>query len=62
MFLGQAVVRYDANIFTPPSPWGIGVILVPVLGSLAVTFLVTTFAPEATVCRRSWTQSTTGKG
>ncbi len=47
LFLGQAVMRYDSNIFTPPSPWGIGVILVPVLGSLAVTFLVTTFAPEA---------------
>ncbi len=47
LFLGQAAVRYDANLFTPPSPWGAFVILVPVLGGLAVTFLVTTFAPEA---------------
>ena len=47
MFLGQFVVRYDANLFTPPSPWGPWVILVPVIGALAVTFLVTNFAPEA---------------
>src|SRR5580658_5760379 len=47
LFLGQFVVRYDANLFTPPSPWGAGIILVPVLGGLVVTFLVSTFAPEA---------------
>lgn len=47
LFLGQVAVRYDANIFTPPSPWGAGVILVPVIGALAVTLLVTKFAPEA---------------
>ena len=47
LFLGRFVVRYDANLFTPPSPWGAGIILVPVLGGLAVTFLVSTFAPEA---------------
>jgi chloride channel protein, CIC family len=47
LFLGQFVVRYDANLFTPPSPWGAFIILVPVLGAIAVTFLVTTFAPEA---------------
>jgi chloride channel protein, CIC family len=47
LFLGQWMVRYDANLFTPASPWGAFVILVPVLGSLAVTFLVNTFAPEA---------------
>ena len=47
MFLGRLAVRYDANLFTPPSPWGALVILVPVLGSLVVTFLVMTFAPEA---------------
>ncbi len=46
-FLGQFSFYYDANIFTPPSPWGIGVILVPVIGGLVVTFLVNTFAPEA---------------
>jgi CIC family chloride channel protein len=47
MFLGQFAFRYDANLFTPPSPWGWMVILVPVAGAIVVTFLVTTFAPEA---------------
>jgi CIC family chloride channel protein len=47
LFLGQFVVTYDANIFTPPSPWGPFVILVPVIGAIGVTFLVTKFAPEA---------------
>ncbi len=47
LFLGQFAVRYDANLFTPPSPWGAGIILVPVLGAVVVTFLVSTFAPEA---------------
>ena len=47
MFLGQFTMHYDANIFTPPSPWGPFVILVPAIGALAVTFLVTKFAPEA---------------
>ena len=28
----QMAVRYDANVFTPPSPWGPFVILVPVIG------------------------------
>src|SRR5689334_18653288 len=30
LFLGQFAFRYDANLFTPPSPWGPFVILVPV--------------------------------
>src|SRR5271154_469566 len=47
LFLGKWAVRYDANLFTPASPWGSFVILVPVLGGVAVTFLVNTFAPEA---------------
>jgi CIC family chloride channel protein len=47
LFVGHAVVRYDANVFTAPSPWGALVILVPVLGAVAVTFLVNNFAPEA---------------
>jgi CIC family chloride channel protein len=46
-FLGRLVAHYDANVFTPPSPWGLLVILVPVIGALGVTFLVTHFAPEA---------------
>jgi chloride channel protein, CIC family len=47
LFLGRFVVRYDANHFTPASPWGPFVILVPVVGALGVTFLVSRFAPEA---------------
>jgi CIC family chloride channel protein len=47
MFLGLPAVRYDANLFTPPSPWAAFVILVPVIGAIVVTFLVNNFAPEA---------------
>jgi CIC family chloride channel protein len=47
MFLGLPVLRYDANLFTPPSPWGALIIIVPVIGALIVTFLVNNFAPEA---------------
>jgi len=46
-FLGRFAIQYDANVFTAPSPWGMLVILVPVVGALGVTFLVTVFAPEA---------------
>ena len=47
MFLGKLSVFYDANAQTPPSPWGIFVILVPVVGAVGVVFLVKNFAPEA---------------
>ena len=47
MFLGRLSIHYDANVYTPPSPWGAWVILVPVIGGLFVVFLVETFAPEA---------------
>jgi CIC family chloride channel protein len=47
LFLGQFTAHYDANLFTPPSPWGPFIILVPVIGAIAVTFIVTKFAPEA---------------
>lgn len=46
-FGGRLSFVYDANLYTPPSPWGAWVILVPVVGGLVVVFLVTTFAPEA---------------
>ncbi len=45
-FLGSLSASYDANVHTLASPWGIGVILVPVVGAAIVTFLVTKFAPE----------------
>jgi chloride channel protein, CIC family len=47
VFLGSLSINYDASGFTPPSPWGAFVILVPVIGSVVVTFLITKFAPEA---------------
>jgi chloride channel protein, CIC family len=47
LFAGQFSAHYDANVFTAPAPWGALVILVPVLGAIVVTFLVSNFAPEA---------------
>jgi chloride channel protein, CIC family len=46
-FSGQFSFFYDANVHTPASPWGIFIVLVPVVGALIVTLLVTKFAPEA---------------
>ncbi|MGB7034856.1 MAG: chloride channel protein [Xanthobacteraceae bacterium] len=46
-FAGTFSVIYNANVFTPPSRWGAAIALVPVIGSVIVTFLVTKFAPEA---------------
>ncbi|MFZ0431037.1 MAG: chloride channel protein [Acidobacteriota bacterium] len=47
LFLGEWSTHYDANLHTPPSPWGVFVILVPIIGAAGVAFLVKTFAPEA---------------
>ncbi|GBE02300.1 H(+)/Cl(-) exchange transporter ClcA [bacterium BMS3Bbin06] len=47
LFLGKLSVVYNANIHTPPGPWGILIIFVPVLGAVGVVFLVKNFAPEA---------------
>ncbi len=47
MFLGQLSFAYDSSLFTSPSPWGPLVILVPVIGAIGVTFIVSNFAPEA---------------
>jgi CIC family chloride channel protein len=47
MFLGRPSFVYDSSLFTPPSPWGLLVVLVPVAGSIGVTFIVRNFAPEA---------------
>src|ERR1700721_1147927 len=45
--LGVSSFDYEANVFTLPSPWGALIILVPVVGGQIVTFLITTFPPEA---------------
>ena len=47
LFLGTPAFFYDSSLFTPPSPWGPFVVLVPVVGAVLVTFLVSNFAPEA---------------
>jgi CIC family chloride channel protein len=47
LFLGDPSFYYDANVHTPASPWGLGVILVPVAGSVVVAWLVKNFALEA---------------
>jgi len=46
-YFGHFSFLYDANVYTPASPWGAGIILVPVIGGMGVVFLVTKFAPEA---------------
>ncbi|MCB1725053.1 MAG: chloride channel protein [Chromatiaceae bacterium] len=46
-FFGQFSFDYDANLHTAESAWGWLVVLVPVLGGIAVIWLVKNFAPEA---------------
>lgn len=46
-FYGTLSLSYDANIHTSPSPWGTFIALVPVIGAVAVVYLVKNFAPEA---------------
>ena len=45
--LGRLSLVYDANAHTPVSPWGPWVMLAPVVGAIAVAYLVSNFAPEA---------------
>jgi chloride channel protein, CIC family len=47
LYYGHLSASYDANVYNPPSPWGAGIILVPVIGGLGVVLLVSKFAPEA---------------
>lgn len=47
LFLGRFAFHYDTKAFTQASPWGAFIILAPVIGAVAVTFLVRNFAPEA---------------
>ncbi|HEX4260449.1 MAG TPA: chloride channel protein [Acetobacteraceae bacterium] len=46
-FLGHATFAYNSSVFTPFNPWGPLVILVPVIGGIGVTWIVSNFAPEA---------------
>ncbi len=47
LFFGRVSAVYDTLQHTLASPWGVGVVAVPVVGAVAVAFLVKTFAPEA---------------
>jgi CIC family chloride channel protein len=47
LYYGKFSTFYNANVHTAVSAWGPFVILLPLIGSLGVTFLVTHFAPEA---------------
>jgi chloride channel protein, CIC family len=47
LFYGRLSAIYDANVHSAASTWGPFIILIPVIGSLGVTFLITHFAPEA---------------
>lgn len=47
LFHGTFSTYYDANVHTAVSIWGIGIILIPVIGAFGVAWLVKTFAPEA---------------
>lgn len=42
-FLGIFSLSYNVTLLAPESKWGIGIILVPVFGSLVVTWLIKTF-------------------
>ena len=46
-FLGQFSFIYDSSVFTPFNPWCPAIILVPVIGGIGVTWIVSNFAPEA---------------
>ena len=46
-FDGKLSFFFDANFHPIASVWGVGVILVPVIGAIVVTWLTQTFAPEA---------------
>lgn len=47
LFLRTFSLDYDANVHTPSDLWGPWIIGIPMLGALAVAWLVKTFAPEA---------------
>jgi len=46
-YYGQFSLHYNTHLYAPVSPWGIGIILVPVIGSFIVMYQIVKFAPEA---------------
>ncbi|OYY05518.1 MAG: chloride channel protein [Acidocella sp. 35-58-6] len=47
LFLGKFAFAYNSSQFTATDPWGPFIILVPVIGGIGVTWIVSNFAPEA---------------
>jgi CIC family chloride channel protein len=47
LFYGVFSIHYNANVHSSASPWGAGIVLVPVVGAVVVAFVVKHFAPEA---------------
>lgn len=47
LFYGRLSLNYDVLQHALPSRWGVGMILVPVVGAALVAFLVKNYAPEA---------------
>ena len=46
-FFGRFDFGFDALKHAEASPWGVWIIVVPMIGAVIVTFLIKTFAPEA---------------
>lgn len=46
LFRGELSVVYDPTAVISPSPWGMGIILVPVAGAVVVTWITNRVAPE----------------
>ncbi len=46
-FYGELNLRFDPDVHMLPSPWGMGIILVPVVGAVIVNWITNTLAPEA---------------
>lgn len=46
LFRGEIGLAFDPTAVIPPSPWGPGIILVPVLGAVVVTWITNRVAPE----------------
>ena len=46
-FNGHLSAHYDTNLQSMPSVWGMGFMLIPIIGGLIVTWPTQTFAPEA---------------
>lgn len=43
LFLGHLGFAYHESIYSPPSRWGIGIILIPIIGGLIVAWLLQKF-------------------